>query len=413
MFRDIYSDHPSFLRWQHSLATDQELIDYIDVIGDVALNARAILDADEVSNIYVKATGLVDDLFDQLSSQASPGLPQAFLADLLQEAKFLIHEDLVELFAFKRHQPTRIKRDDYTHLSNCQQLVNKGFVFHKLDDNWVAKLQNATHDSVEELLRNESRGPWTRDNLSINSGHSIWSAVGILNEAFSESGILEQMGVYCGYDVCIGGLALEIGSNHSTWWQSVLTESEGKPLTLYMHRDESLRHPKAFIYLTEICKDNGAFSVVPNANAIHGTPSWIQTLIGRRIGTIGNLNHHKSKGAFSHAYHQAFADPIFRELFMMLPSKLRYNSHYGWDVPSGSLIHEALLSDEIWLEGGPGSMLIFDGSRVTHRALVSSNSTHVSLQAIFCPTQPTLSTTEKAKRKIRRIARSLLSPIRA
>lgn len=412
MFRDIYSDHPSFCRWQHSLATDQELIDYIDAIGDVALKAGAFLDADEISNICVKATGLVDDLFDQLSSQASLGLPQAFLADLHQEAKLLIHEDLVELFAFKR-QPTRIKIDDYTHLNNCQQLVNKGFVFHKLDDNWVAKLQKATHDSVQELLRNESTGPWTRENLSVNSGHSLQSAVGILNEAFSDGGILEEMGVYCGYDVCIGGLALEIGSHHSTWWQSVLTESEGKPLTLYMHRDETLRHPKAFIYLTEICKDNGAFSVVPNANAIHGKPSWIQTLIGRRIGAIGKLDRHISKGAFTHAYHQTFADPIFRELFMMLPSKLRYNSHYGWDVPSGSLIHEDLLSDEVWLEGSPGSMLIFDGSRVTHRALVSSDSSHVSLQAIFCPTQPTLSTTEKVKRKIRRIARSFLSPIRS
>ena len=46
------------------------------------------------------------------------------------------------------------------------------------------------------------------------------------------------------------------------------------------------------------------------------------------------------------------------------------------------------MANEVFLEGGPGRCILFDGYRVTHKALVNSTSTHLSVQAIFAPKVP-------------------------
>ena len=43
----------------------------------------------------------------------------------------------------------------------------------------------------------------------------------------------------------------------------------------------------------------------------------------------------------------------------------------------------SMLSNDFFLEGPPGSYILFDGARLTHKALVGATNEHISLQAIF------------------------------
>jgi hypothetical protein len=232
------------------------------------------------------------------------------------------------------------------------------------------------------FLKNESSGLVTRDDLSSNNHPVIKKIVRKVNHIFKHQGINEIMSAYLGYSVKVCGIAIEMGSEKSTWWQPVYPCSHH---TLYIHRDETLYMPKAFIYLNNITKADGAFSVFPNADHIHGKPSALQNVIGRRIALIGRSTSHASYGSFNHIYHQAFGDKEFRSLFMSLPDQARYSSHYGWDITHQDSVQDLLNADEVFLEGPPGSTLIFDGARISHRALHQSTNQHLSLQLVFGP----------------------------
>ncbi len=407
MFKDIYSEHPSFETKERPYVTSKDLISEVNRLGELIWQPRIRLKASEAIAINNKAKHLLNQIFGEMKTQAPLGLPLHYLEDLEREAASLAAEDTIATHHGNAPLPVTQKQDNEQHIAD---LLAKGYLFTHLKTEWVSRLSNAAAPAVRELRKNERNNLSTRDKLSQNSGQAVWQCIQILQEAFTENGILDIMGSYCGHTVHVSGLALEIGSSLSTWWHSPYDEIGAPVKTLYMHRDETIRNPKAFIYLSDINKSNGAFSVVPNANEIHGEPSWLQNICGRRIGSIGKLCHHKTFGCLSHAYHRPFADPVSRQLFMKLPPELRYNSHYGWDLSSNSRIHERLLEDEIWLEGEAGSMLIFDGARVTHRALVNSNSSHLSIQAIFDETMPHV--TPQKPRLINRIKIKAKSALR-
>lgn len=271
---------------------------------------------------------------------------------------------------------------NHARLHDHRNLQDNGFLFGNLNELDCLSLQSIAEQIVPSFRLSEEMELVKRENLSRNSGPEIKLLTKCLNEIFENNGLNRLMSIYLGYDVHISCLALEMGSSKSTWWKCIYPDVD-PPQTVYMHRDEAFHAPKAFIYLNPITRQEGAFSVVPNADHIHGSPTWIQNMIGRRIGMIGRSPSHLTYEKFEHTYHQAFGDPTFRSLFISLPPECRYSSHYGWDILSSDPIHDQLLDDEVVLEGGIGSYLIFDGARITHRALAPSTNQHLSIQAIF------------------------------
>jgi hypothetical protein len=380
MFKDIYSRHPAFQARFKDLPCPDEILAELDDIYRLASTNLNSISSKTLRFLEARSLKLLSSLFSIWTDAADSSLQKDFLADLHLEAASLVKEDFIKFFICSQNRSRFFVPIE--HLSKFSSLCSHGYLFGSLENKEAQNLILLASATVQTLLENERSGRLTRDDLSCNSGPAINSLAVLLNHYFETQGFNRLMSFYLGYDVEIGGLALEIGSDKSTWWHS---NYDNPPQTLYIHRDETTRFPKAFIYLSNISEDDGPFSVFPDADTIHGAPTWVQNLIGRRIGAIGRSSYHLSYGKFSHIYHQAFGDPIFRSLFRSLPAAARYSSHYGWDLLRDDPVHDLLIQNEIPLLGDPGTFLIFDGSRVSHRALQHASSNHVSLQAIFVP----------------------------
>lgn len=381
MFKDLYSLHPSFKHSFPQLTYDDLIAKNLDIVHRHAFLSSMSFNRSSILELKRKSISLLENLFQAWNLVAEPGLHQEFLADLHAEALYLLDADFNLLYCRSiRTMNNIINTND---LDSLAALKADGFLHGVIPLETIASIRNVCQPLIDKLLRNESLATSTdRNLLSCDSGRIIRIARDKLNSVFEKSGLNNLMSFYVGYDVCLSGLALEIGSEKSIWWKSIYSEVDS-PLTSYMHRDEDIARPKAFIYLSPIMRENGAFSVVPNANDFHGEPSWLQSLLGRRIGQVGRSRKHFTHGKLKHLYHHAFGDPTFRSLFLSLPPECRYSSHYGWDTSMDNELIGSLLTNEFFLEGPPGSYILFDGARLTHKALVGATNEHISLQAIF------------------------------
>lgn len=397
MFSDLYRNHPSFCslglgkEFSCSYLPISPLAEQLESIWLYSSHMRGAsyikLSSNERKDLRQESIFLLESIFSVLASQLFSESPETkwFLDDLLFESKALLRRDFqalsfYDLNSVRQSQP-------FNRSSECGfsvgQFFDKGYSFAALPATLADDLLSILRPEIKELKIREKNGCIKREDLSTNSGELVYRATQLLDAATHGAGINEIMSCYLGFKAGVTGLAVEIGSSSSTWTNSCYEGLE--PSTLYMHRDESFAHPKLFLYLTKIDRDNGAFSVLENSDNFHGKPSYLQSLIGRIVSRVGRDKQHHSYGYWQHVYHHAFGCRHFRRQFMKLPSEMRYCSHYGWDVQPDSKLHAELLESERFLEGDPGSCIIFDGYRVTHKALVKSNCEHISIQAIFGP----------------------------
>jgi hypothetical protein len=378
MFLDLYETHPSFPSHFTSLSANIDLCDEFQSIYNFVFE-RSLASNASLKYFHSRSQVIVDLIFSEWLLQSDKSIQKFFLKDLHAEVKIQIDEDFK--LPFSRLKPVATALDSDL-VPDLYKMCRDNFLFGTLPGNHLSRILQASQTLINRLMLNESLLTVSRSNLSVNSGLSVRWLIHLLNSAFDSIGINSLMSHYLGYDVNISGLSIEIGSSKSSWWIPNYTFCDN-PSTIYMHRDEGIYCPKCFLYLSHIERSNGAFSVIPNSNDFHGKPNWLQELVGRRIGFIGRLPRHLTYKKFSHIYHQAFGDPIFRSLFRSLPPQTRYSSHYGWDILTHTDLAHNLVSNEVFLEGAPGSFLIFDGSKVTHRALVNATKDHISIQAIF------------------------------
>jgi hypothetical protein len=80
----------------------------------------------------------------------------------------------------------------------------------------------------------------------------------------------------------------------------------------------------------------------------------------------------------------------FRKHFMLLPESLRFNSHFGWDILSGSKLENVIADREELMLGAPGKFVVFDGSRLLHRGGLIEEGERLVLQVVFWPKVPAL-----------------------
>ena len=68
---------------------------------------------------------------------------------------------------------------------------------------------------------------------------------------------------------------------------------------------------------------------------------------------------------------------------MSLPSELRFNSHFGWDVMPGSELESVMKSEELVMTGPAGKFIVFDGSQLLHRGGLIEAGERIVLQVVF------------------------------
>jgi len=92
---------------------------------------------------------------------------------------------------------------------------------------------------------------------------------------------------------------------------------------------------------------------------------------------------------------------------MALPTSLRFNSHFGWDVLPSSEVEARVASREVVMTGPPGTAIVFDGARLLHRGGLIDSGERIVLQVIFGSRTP-LQTIGLVLRKGKSVLASLL-----
>lgn len=178
----------------------------------------------------------------------------------------------------------------------------------------------------------------------------------------------------------VTGVAVELSAPGSSWWKSH-SDEVGTSETDYIHIDEALEAPKAILYMSSVQPHNGPTEFFPGLIEHMKIPP-LQLLIGRVVGNIGNGPSSIFRDT-SEVPGQITSSPLFKRFFWTLPESLRFNSHFGWDIPSGHPVVQEVNRRRVVLTGESGTLSLFDGSRVAHRGGLIQSGERIVLQIVF------------------------------
>lgn len=305
----------------------------------------------------------IEEVFDLLQKCYENKKGKIFINELRDFSKKILKNDL-----------------DYFYRLNTNSLKPKNQFFEsKISRFSLFILKIILHKNKSKITKNFQNGSLKREQLTTDSGIAINLATILLNIDFKISGIFSSLKKMTGENMSVVGCALELSTHKSRWW--LLGDKDKTPKTTYLHLDEGIGNPKAIIYLSNVNQKNGPFSVIKNQDDIFKI-NYVQSLIGRAIGQVGRENS-KIKDLFNHKYHQTFGCKNFKELFELLPSIVKFNSHFGFDVKPNSLLERKLIQNEIVFTGTPGKTIVFDGSSILHRGGLIIEGERLALQIVF------------------------------
>lgn len=354
----LYLSETHLLHGDVSCTVDRVLVEEINLM----LNQERLLDGDKS-----KVLSNFDRLFSSLCAQALTSLECAFLEELREHCITRLEAE----FRFKKRLSS----------SEIQRWMNQRVAYvAKLSSTSVILLRLVTVFKRKQLQQRARLGQRKRTELTIDSGLTIYLARAVLQRAMRQAGVLRNLTSSFSKDVKVVGAGLELSIAGSTWWQSSTVEFGGIN-TDYAHFDEAIESPKAIVYLSEVGNDTGPTEYYPGLFESLGlTP--LQELVSRVILSVGSNP--------SSALHQHFkgheklsSAPIFRNLFLRLPAEMRFNSHFGWDVPPKHELINEFMTRKHTVTGGPGTSLIFDGGRIVHRGGLIRKGERLVFQVVF------------------------------
>ena len=359
-----YDQHPVFNSPVNCWSFDQKMLDKFNCLYKNLENGTLCDDPSDLLAIHKV-------IFDSFRVPTNNLLDDAFISEL-QEAVNQMIKSHIKFFATRTKHLTINPIDSRT----IQKSVIKG-EFNSLS---LFKIKKLTNLATQNLIVASKQGKSDRESLSQNSGSQIRRLVKVLNSEFKRNGVLNKLsGVYPG-PIKVIGAAIELSVPNSRWW----THSDdgiNAPTTLYAHIDEGIEFPKAIIYLTNVNADNGPFSYFP---CIFDTLclSPYQSLIGRCITNVGSSKNSVLYQVYGSSVRRS-SSTQFRRHFMKLPPEFRFNSHFGWDVISGSSFETLMKEDEIVVVGKAGTFIVFDGAQIVHRGGIVQNDSRLVVQVIF------------------------------
>ena len=391
-----YVSHPAFKFDGVSLSFSSEAIEQFN---QRYLAAKAIGVTVKENTWACLRQELLDTLsrvFLSVSSQCQNESENTFINELARECSRALEAELQWYrkprarnlldFADEKARKDAVEFQSFRHL------------FGTLSPRGLKELSYLAERELSNLRANVDSGRLKREDLSISSGATQNAIRKALNREFKTTGVFDLLGSYTGRQMLVTGVALELSVPQSGWWLNAIEGLSRPPSTLYAHLDESVQHPKAIIYLSDVGEKNGPTSCYPAVyEALQLTP--LQELIGRVVGNVGNSAESPLKNVYAKKYHHAMSSALFRRHFMRLPPSLRFNSHFGWDVIPGGDLEAVLLKSERKLIGPAGTFIAFDGGKLLHRGGLMEEGERVALQVVFSD----VSTIDRAKAIAKRI----------
>lgn len=314
-----------------------------------------------------RALELLALLFDSLQTQSVSSLERTFLSELFLQCDKRLRADLD--FKMSLRPP------------ECRHYYDERIAFisqlRPLDVKLILLL---TAFPRGQLYKRAHLGMRNREDLTKDSGPMMYLTTCLLNWSMSRSGVLGKLREAFGGDLKVVGTALEVSVAGSTWWRSSDSETGGAQ-TDYAHYDEAIERPKAILYLSDVNEESGPTEYFQGLfEALELSP--LQELVGRVILNLGSDADSELFSYFS-SYPRRSESPLFRRLFFRLPLEMRFNSHFGWDVPVSHELVSEFAKRRVTVTGGPGIALVFDGGRVIHRGGLIQRGRRVVLQIVF------------------------------
>ncbi len=355
---ESYISHPAFSNFESSLVADSDQVELVNRMWLDFLDGRSTPTAALLRDS-------IESIFRSLGRQSVDPLLNQFLSELCDLTVNQFLSDFKFLSAGLPDASPRLRDDRY--------------FFTELPVQTVAKILRTMSRFLQSARSAAAAGETRRDVLSINHGRDIRKVVRLLDRDFRKLGVLDDVSTILPRRARVVGVAFELSVPTSTWWRDSLGLG---PKTLYAHFDESITAPKAIVYLSEVHAENGPTSCFPHIYEELAL-SPLQDAVGRIVGTVGNKADSPLLAAYGKTYHQSMSSPLFRAHFMALPTSLRFNSHFGWDVLPSSEVEARVASREVVMTGPPGTAIVFDGARLLHRGGLIDSGERVVLQVIF------------------------------
>ena len=265
------------------------------------------------------------------------------------------------------------KRDD---------LTRHKYFTSNISNQLLEKIKNLINYEIEILKQREKDNKLSRFELTISGGLKIIRVIKLLNKEFNNNGHLKSVSNYMGYKSEVNGLAIELSSKKSKWWKHKKENIE--PKTLAVHLDKEFTCVKSILYLNDVELDGGPFSIYPNIYEDLNL-NIFQDILGRIIlETACQTKNTKLKNYLNiKDNNQPFSSKNLVKIYSNLPNKISFNSHFGWELESGSELENKILNNKKIILGKAGTMITFDGSRLLHSGGLVKKNNRIALQIIY------------------------------
>jgi len=365
-----YSINPAFKVTREPLSIDSEKLKKFNLIIGQS--------RDQISNSAIKESiESLGDIFQQLLGQQLDKYERKFIEEL--------HSQILKYLESEFNFRVKLKKRKFDH-PNSKALKNNAFFYSELSESTRSEILKLSATQVKIFQDRAQAGMLKRTDLSINEGKVVTKISKLINKDFRSQGIFGAVSDYVGIKYTFTGVSLELSVAGSTWWKNSI-QGGTPPRTMYAHLDESIYAPKAIVYLSDVSPNNGPTSSYPGVyDSLYNNP--LQDIIGRIVGEVGNNPESILFDYYSKSYHQSMSSIKFREHFMLLPESLRFNSHFGWDILAESQLEGVIADREEVMLGGPGKLVVFDGSRLLHRGGLIEEGERLVLQVVFWPRIP-------------------------
>jgi hypothetical protein len=355
----IYSETPSHISSEFKLSAPERVIDELNKLLQESMAGQPM--------VHQAALDSLETLAKSLLSQSKSRQQKLFVNELFSLCRIRLESEMRFIRTLNTQQKTA-----RTGASLLFQTA--------LPRRQVEMIRILTCFKRRVLKSRAKKGLRGRDALTVDSGLTVFFIKMVLQRFLKRSGVLDRIHEHFPNSTKVTGVAIEHSAAGSTWWKSS-SVTAGTPDTDYIHIDEVLEAPKAILYLSDVNEQNGPTEFFPELLE-QMTISPLKQLVGRVISNIGSSPQSDFYGAFGPSG-QRTSSIRFCALFWSLPESIRFNSHFGWDVTPGNPIVLEVNRRRITAVGKPGTLSVFDGSRVAHRGGLILDGERTVLQVVF------------------------------
>ena len=337
-------------------------------LSDSIKNLENLYRSNYHKNNEEKSIHIINEIFNEIKLENDPNFNN-FLNELRDN--FIIY--FINIIKIKKNLNISYKNNDI--------LKDKYFVS-KIDKTLVNQINNILKNEIIKLFDKEKKGQVSRADLTCSGGIKIRKVINLLNSFFNKNGHLKEISKYLGIKSNISHLALELSSPKSNWWKHKKINTE--PKTLGVHLDKEFTCLKSIIYLTNVNFKNGPFSIYPKIYDDLKL-NLFQDIVGRIILETANNIKNESLRKYLNIKekNQPFLSENLQKIYSKLPKIISFNSHFGWELESGSILEKELVDSKIEICGAPGTIITFDGSRLLHSGGLVKGDRRLALQIIY------------------------------